>query len=161
MIISRAPVRITFAGGGTDIASYYQKKEGFLIAAGIDKYTYVMINRGYYDYIHLKYSSEEKINNISDIKHPIFRECMYHFGKWRKWRKAEPVEIVSMADYPVGCGLGTSGSFTVALINGLLHWHNQPDDISPKTKRDIAEHACFIEIDVLKRVGIWHNFILA
>jgi D-glycero-alpha-D-manno-heptose-7-phosphate kinase len=150
MIISRAPVRITFAGGDTDIKSYYEKNEGFLIACGINKYTTVILNRGYYDYTHLKYSQEEKVNDIYEIKHNIFRECLYYYGKWKTWHKPEPIEIVSMADYPVGCGLGTSGSFTVALIKGLLEYHNKPDDVCPKDQRTVAEHACYIEIDVLK-----------
>jgi len=148
MIIARSPVRITLAGGGTDIKSYYSQREGFLIACGINKYTTVILNRGYYDYIHLKYSQEEKVNDMKDIKHNLFRECLYHYGKWETWHKHEPIEIASMADYPVGCGLGTSGSFTVALIKGLLEYHGQ--DVNPKDRRTIAEHACHIEIDVLK-----------
>jgi D-glycero-alpha-D-manno-heptose-7-phosphate kinase len=140
MIVARAPVRITLAGGGTDIKSYYQRTPGFLIAAGINKYSWVMANKGYYDYIHLKYSKEEKIDAVKEISHPIFREMLLYF------KCKEPIELVSMADYPIGSGLGTSGSFSVALAQCLCDYFG----VKPTYKKEIAEIACHIEIDVLK-----------
>uniref|UniRef100_A0A6M3KGJ8 Putative GHMP kinase family protein n=1 Tax=viral metagenome TaxID=1070528 RepID=A0A6M3KGJ8_9ZZZZ len=140
MIITRAPTRITFGGGGTDIKSYYEHEPGFLIAAGIDKYTWILANRGYYDHIHLKYSSEERVTKVDDIKHGIFREALKSF----KW--TDPIELVSMADYPVGCGLGTSGSFTVALVKAIAEYIKNPT----WQAYNIADHACYIEIDLLK-----------
>jgi len=140
MITVRSPVRLTFAGGGTDIQSYYKKNGGFLVAAGIDKYSWVMANKGYYDYIHLKYSKEERVNSAKEISHPIFREMLLHF------KCKEPIELVSMADYPIGSGLGTSSSFSVALAQCLSDYFG----VKPTYKKEIAELACHIEIDILK-----------
>lgn len=139
MIVSRAPVRITFAGGGTDVKPYYSKHGGFLIAAGIDRYTWITARRGYYDYIHLKYSQEERVKKWYEIEHPIFREVL-HLLHWKK-----PVELTSVVDIPIGSGLGTSGSFTVALVNLVNRYMG--DQLS---QRDIAEIACNVEIEILK-----------
>lgn len=139
MIVSRAPVRITLAGGGTDVKSYYQKNGGFLIAAGINKYTWITANRGYYDYIHLKYSGEEKVKRWDEIQHPLFREVL-HLLHWEK-----PVELISSSDVPVGCGLGSSGSFTVALVNLVNRYVG-----NRLSQRDVAEIACNVEIEILK-----------
>ena len=139
MQIARSPVRLTFGGGGTDIASYYTHSDGFIIAAGINKYSWVMVNRGYYDYIHLKYSKEEKVQVVKEISHPIIREMLKLFAC------VEPVEITSMADYPTGSGLGTSGSFAVALAKCLSDYYGKHNSYH----REIAELACHVEIDLL------------
>jgi len=138
MIVSRSPVRITFGGGGTDIASYYSKRGGFLVAAAINRYTRVTASRGYYDYIHLKYSKEEKVQKCIEIGHPIFRETL------KLLSQSEPIELISSSEVPAGCGLGSSGSFAVALIKALSVY--QGKELS---NRDIAEIACYIEIDLL------------
>lgn len=138
MIVSRAPTRITFAGGGTDIESYYCQKGGFLIAAGIDKYIWITVNRGYYDYIHLKYSGEEAVQDVAEIKHPIFREVLEYCNQ------RDPVEIASLSDVPVGCGLGSSSSFTVALLQVICSYQGREVD-----QEEIAEDACYIEISRL------------
>jgi len=139
MIISRAPVRITLGGGGTDLASYYSKYEGSLIAAAIDKYTFVTAHPRFNKDIRLKYSDFEQVEKISDIKHNIFRESL-------KLLKIKPgIELTSLADIPGRSGMGTSGSFTVALLNAL---HSYKKEFV--SQEQLAEEACKIEIDILR-----------
>ena len=139
MILSQAPVRITLGGGGTDLPSYYEKYEGFLIAGAIDKYLIVGANRQFYDTIGLKYSKLELVNNINEIKHNLFREALRYVGIGKR------IELTSLADIPAGSGLGSSGAFLVALLNTLHEFKGQT-----VTKRQLAEEACKIEIDILK-----------
>ncbi len=138
MIISRAPVRITLGGGGTDLESYYSKHGGFLIGAAIDKYVFISANRRFYDSIRLSYSQTEIVNSVDEIKHHIFREAMRFLGV------DGGMELVSIADVPANCGLGTSSSFTVSLLNAL---HAYKRDFV--TQKQLADEACYIEIDVL------------
>jgi len=139
MIISRAPVRITLGGGGTDLASYYSKYEGALIAAAIDKYTFVMAHPRFTKDIQLNYSELELVEKVSDIKHNIFREAL-------KLLKIKPgVELNSLSDIIGRSGMGTSGSFTVCLLNALHAY--KKEFVSQK---QLAEEACKIEIDILK-----------
>ena len=140
MIISRSPLRITLGGGGTDLPSYYKKKEGFLIAAAINKYVYVTIMRPFEEGIYLKYSKIEKVKKILEINHPIIRETL----KLQKIKKPQ-IEITTLTDIPAGTGLGSSGSFTTALIKSL-YAHNKKL-IHPQ---ELAELACHIEIDRLR-----------
>ena len=140
MLISRSPLRITLGGGGTDLPSYYKKKEGFLISAAINKYVYVTIIRPFDKGIYLKYSKIEKVKKISHIHHPIVREVL----KLEKLKTSQ-IEITTLADIPSGTGLGSSGSFTTALIKSL-YAHNKKL-ILPQ---DLAKLACHIEIDRLK-----------
>ena len=138
MIISKAPVRITMGGGGTDFSYYYQKFGGFLIAASINKYVYIMLNRRFYDSIRLSYSKTEIVEDINKIEHNIFREALKVSGIDRQ------IELVSVADVPAQCGLGTSSAFTVSLLNSLFEYkHNYA------TREALAETACRIEIDIL------------
>ena len=140
MIISRAPLRISLGGGGTDLPSYYEKREGFLIAGAINKHVYVGANHQFYDNYSLKYSKIEIKKNIHDIEHPLFREAI-------RLLKIKPgIELTSLADVPAGTGLGSSGSFLVALLN-TLHYHKYGE---VHLKRTLAEEACQIEIDILK-----------
>jgi D-glycero-alpha-D-manno-heptose-7-phosphate kinase len=139
MIISRAPVRITLGGGGTDLKSYYSKYGGFLIAAAIDKYVFISANKRFYDSIRLSYSQTEIVDNVNDIKHHIFREAL------KLLNFDGGIELVSIADVPANCGLGTSSSFTVSLLNAL---HTFKRDFV--TQQQLAEEACQIEIDILK-----------
>lgn len=139
MIIGRSPLRITLGGGGTDLASYYEKREGFLISAAIDKYVYILANRTFDQSILLKYSKLERVKEASQLQHPIVREAM----KLTRLDK-EPLEICSMADIPAGTGLGSSSTFTTALLSVL---HGYKGDIVGK--RQIAEEACEIEINRL------------
>jgi D-glycero-alpha-D-manno-heptose-7-phosphate kinase len=139
MIIARSPLRITLGGGGTDLPSYYREHEGFLLAAAIDKYVYVNVMRPFTPGIYLKYSQLEHVDHIADVKHPIIRESLRLLDF-----KTPQIEITTLADIPAGTGLGSSGSFTTALLKGLYahrrrHLHQE----------ELAELACHIEIDRL------------
>lgn len=151
MIISRAPVRLTLGGGGTDLKSYYSKYGGSLIAAAIDKYVFISANKRFYDNIRLSYSQTEIVDNVADIEHRIFRAALtllYIDGG---------IELVSIADVPANCGLGTSSSFTVSLLNAL---HAYKRDFV--TQKQLAEEACHIEIDVLREpIGKQDQYIAA
>jgi D-glycero-alpha-D-manno-heptose-7-phosphate kinase len=151
MIISRAPVRLTLGGGGTDLKSYYSKYEGFLIAAAIDKYVFISANKRFYDNIRLSYSKTEIVDNVADIEHRIFRAALtlLHIDGG--------IELVSIGDVPANCGLGTSSSFTVSLLNAL---HAYKRDFV--TQKQLAEEACHIEIDVLREpIGKQDQYIAA
>jgi D-glycero-alpha-D-manno-heptose-7-phosphate kinase len=151
MIISRSPVRITLGGGGTDLASYYSKYGGELIAAAIDKYTLVTAHTRFDDDIKLNYSRTEQVQSVDDIKHNIFREGL------RLLNIKKGIELTSLSDMPSNSGLGTSGSFTIALLN-VLHTYKK-EFISQK---QLAEEACKIEINVLKEpIGKQDQYISA
>lgn len=137
MIIARSPLRITLGGGGTDLPSYYNEHEGFLIAAAIDKYVYVTIMRPFTKGIFLKYSQHEHVQNINDICHPIIKECLSLTNL-----KTNQIEITTLADIPSGTGLGSSGSFTTALLKALYAYDKKL--IHPK---ELAELACHVEIE--------------
>lgn len=152
MIIGRSPLRITLGGGGTDLPSYYQRYGGFLIAAAIDKYVYTTIHHTTSDEIILRYSQIEKVKNTIDIKHPIIREALLLTGI-----KDTNIEITSLADLPAGTGLGSSGSFTTALLKTLHKF--KKNFIS---QEQLAEMACHIEIDILKEpIGKQDQYIAA
>ena len=152
MIIARSPLRISLGGGGTDLPSFYKKHEGFLIAAAIDKYVYVTINKRFSEGIFLKYSAIENVKRIDQIQHPILREALLV-----KNLKNYQIEISSTADIPAGTGLGSSGSFTTALLKALYVYERQ--HIS---QEDLAELACNIEIDRLKEpIGKQDQYIAA
>ena len=139
MIIARSPLRVSLGGGGTDLASYYSKNIGFVISAAINKYVYVTITQPFRPGIYLKYSSIEKTNDIKKVKHPIIREVL----KEEKLT-GKSLELTTLADIPSGTGLGSSGSFTTALIKGI--YFDQKKIISGKK---LAEKACKIEIEKL------------
>src|SRR5512147_1726669 len=115
MIIARSPLRITLGGGGTDLPSYYRQHEGFLIAAAIDKYVYVTVMRPFTPGIFLKYSKLEHVEGVDDVHHPIIREAIRLLEF-----KTPQLEITTLADIPAGTGLGSSGSFTTALLKALF-----------------------------------------
>ncbi len=152
MIIVRSPLRVTFGGGGTDLPSYYEKFGGFLISATIDRYVYITLHRTFQPGYILKYSQMEKIKNVDQIKHPIIREALKTLGIHNDY-----LEISSMADIPAGTGLGSSGSFTTALLKAL-HTYKR-NLIHPK---DLAEQACDIEINRLgEPIGKQDQYIAA
>jgi D-glycero-alpha-D-manno-heptose-7-phosphate kinase len=152
MIITRSPLRISLGGGGTDLPSYYQKYEGFLISAAIDKYVYINLHDTFVNNLIIKYSKMETVERIDDIKHPIIRESLKLLGF-----EAHNLEIASLADIPAGTGLGSSGSFTCSLLKAL-HAHKN----TIITPADLAEQACHIEIDILgEPVGKQDQFISA
>ena len=152
MIIARSPLRITLGGGGTDLPSYYREHEGFLVSAAIDKYVYVNVMRPFTEGIYLKYSQLEHVEKISEVKHPIIREALQMLGF-----RTPQVEITTLADIPAGTGLGSSGSFTTALLKALYthrkrHLHQE----------ELAELACHIEIDRLgEPIGKQDQYIAA
>jgi D-glycero-alpha-D-manno-heptose-7-phosphate kinase len=152
MIITRSPLRITLGGGGTDLPSYYQEHEGFLIAAAIDKYVYVTVMRPFTEGIFLKYSKLEHVEKVAEIHHPIIREAIQMLGF-----KTPQVEITTLADIPAGTGLGSSGSFTTALLKAL--YTHRKRLLLPG---ELAEKACEIEIDRLREpIGKQDQYIAA
>jgi D-glycero-alpha-D-manno-heptose-7-phosphate kinase len=152
MIITRSPSRISLGGGGTDLPSYYQDHSGFVIAAAIDKYVYINIHQRFVDGFLLKYSHLEEAATLDEIKHPLIREAIRLVGI-----QDRNIEITSMADIPAGTGLGSSGSFTTALLKALHAL--KKNLIHPQ---ELAEQACHIEIDLLKEpVGKQDQYIAA
>jgi D-glycero-alpha-D-manno-heptose-7-phosphate kinase len=138
MIFSRAPLRISLGGGGTDLPSYYSEHGGFLISGAIDKYVYMLTHTVFQRRYRMKYSEMEEVDEISEIRHPILRETLL-----RHWC-GNPLEIASVADVPAGTGMGSSGAYTVCLIKGLAHARRK--SITPGS---LAESACEIEMEVL------------
>lgn len=152
MIITRSPLRISLGGGGTDLPSYYRKHGGFVIAAAIDKYVYITLHQTFFDELIIKYSHMERVKRIEDIQHPLIREALRLADQ-----QASYIEIASMSDIPAGTGLGSSASFSTALLHAL---HTQTKRIVPK--QDLAEQACYIEIERLgEPVGKQDQYIAA
>jgi D-glycero-alpha-D-manno-heptose-7-phosphate kinase len=151
MIIAKAPLRITLGGGGTDLRSYYFKHGAFWISAAIDKYIYISVHDIFPDQIILKYSELERVKSVDEIKHALLRESLRTMGL------RERIEISSFADLPEGTGLGSSGAFTVSLLKGLHSYTRRH-----VTNRELAEEACRLEIEQLKRpVGKQDQYIAA
>ena len=141
MIITRTPFRVTLGGGGTDLPSYYSKYGGFIFSFALDKYMYINVNRPIVDnLIRVKYSESETVQLLSDLKHDIARSCMEKTGI------LNCLEIASMADIPAGSGLGSSSTYTVGLLNAL---HAIKRDYI--SLHDLAEEACYIEMEKLKK----------
>ena len=141
MIIVKSPLRITLGGGGTDLPSFYEKHEGFLISATIDKYIYVTLYEPFKNNIILKYSKYEKVKKIENIKHPIIKKIFEKYlGNSKK------IELQIAADVPAGTGMGSSGAFTVAVIKSLYTFKNNSIG-----HEELAERSCEIEIKDLKR----------
>jgi len=138
VIYSRAPLRISLGGGGTDLPSYYREHGGFLVSGAIDKYVYMLTHTVFQRRWLMKYTETESVDDVSEIRHPILRETLL-----RHWH-GNPIEIASVADVPSGTGMGSSGAFTVCLIKALAHARST--SITPGA---LAAAACEIEIDVL------------
>lgn len=152
MIITRSPLRITLGGGGTDLPSYYRDHTGFLISAAIDKYVYVTVMRPFSPGIYLKYSKLEHVETVDEVQHPIVREAMRMIGF-----RTPQVEITTLADIPAGTGLGSSGSFTTALLRALYAHRRRL--LHPS---ELAALACEIEIDRLgEPIGKQDQYIAA
>jgi D-glycero-alpha-D-manno-heptose-7-phosphate kinase len=152
MIIARSPLRVTLGGGGTDLPSYYEKFGGFLIAAAIDKYVYITVHETFVPDLILKYSELERVPDATHLKHPIFREAFALLDM-----DGHSLELTSMADIPAGTGLGSSGSFTTALLKAL-HAHKK-NLVHPA---ELAAQACEIEIGRLKEpIGKQDQYIAA
>jgi len=152
MIITRSPLRVSIAGGGTDLPSYSLEHGGFLIAAAIDKYVYINIHARFVEGFLLKYSRLEEAASVDEIAHPIIREALRLVGI-----HSGNLEITSMADIPAGTGLGSSGSFTTALLKALHAY--KKNLVHPQ---QLAEQACHVEIDILKEpIGKQDQYIAA
>jgi D-glycero-alpha-D-manno-heptose-7-phosphate kinase len=152
MIIVRSPLRISLGGGGTDLPSYYREHGGFLIAAAIDKYVYITLHQTFVQELIIKYSKLERVTSVEDIEHPIIREALKYVNV-----PAPHLEITSMADIPAGTGLGSSGSFTTALLKAL---HTLKKNLIHP--RELAEEACHIELNLLKEpIGKQDQYIAA
>jgi D-glycero-alpha-D-manno-heptose-7-phosphate kinase len=152
MIITRSPLRITLGGGGTDLPSYYREHDGFLVAGAIDKYVYVTVMRPFTPGIFLKYSRLEHAETADDVKHPIIREAIKMAGF-----QTPQIEITTLADIPAGTGLGSSGSFTTALLKALYAHRRRL--LHPL---ELAELACQIEIERLQEpIGKQDQYIAA
>jgi len=139
VIITRSPLRITLGGGGTDLPSYYQEHGGFLVAAAIDKYVYVTVMRPFVPGVFLKYSQLEHVEQVDEVQHRLIREAL----KQLDFRTPQ-IEITTLADIPAGTGLGSSGSFTTALLKAL--YAHRKRLLHPS---ELAKLACEIEIDRL------------
>ena len=141
MIVTRTPFRITLGGGGTDLPSFYRNFGGFVLSAAIDKYMFIIVNTPTADdMIRLKYSRSENVESLDEVKHTIVRAALHLHGIDRG------IEIASIADVPAGTGLGSSSVYAVGLLNAL---HTLGQD--PVTRKELAEEACHIEMELLQK----------
>jgi D-glycero-alpha-D-manno-heptose-7-phosphate kinase len=141
MILTRSPYRITLGGGGTDLPSFYKEHGGFILAVAIDKYMFLNVNTPIVDdKIRVRYTASEIVDHVDEVRHTLAREALRHFGI------TNGIEIVSIADIPAGTGLGSSGTYLVGLLNAL---HALFQDQA--TPQKLAEEACHIELEILKK----------
>lgn len=151
MIVSRAPVRFSLGGGGSDLPAYADRFGGFVVSAAIDKYIYVTANKRFYRDVRVAYSKTEIRPSARDVEHPIVREALAMIGI------EHSIEITSVADLPANTGLGSSSAFTVALLNAL---HTYKREFVSSAK--LAEEACHLEIDRLgEPIGKQDQYISA
>jgi D-glycero-alpha-D-manno-heptose-7-phosphate kinase len=139
LIVSRTPFRLSLGGGGTDLPAYYTKHGGFFLSGAVDKYMHIIVNDRFEPGIRLSYSKTEIVDRIEKIRHPLVREAL------KLMNLRDRLEIVSLADVPAATGLGSSGSFTVGLLNALY-----ARERLVKTPEDVAEVACDIAMNRLK-----------
>lgn len=141
MIITRTPFRLTLGGGGTDLPSFYREHGGFILAVGIDKYMYLNVKPPIVDdIVRVQYSKLEIVNHVEQVKHTLAREALRFF------HIDNGIEIVSIADIPAGTGLGSSSCYLVGLLNAL-HCLTE----SPVARQELAEEACHIELERLRK----------
>ncbi|HDM78189.1 MAG TPA: galactokinase [Deltaproteobacteria bacterium] len=151
MILARAPMRISLGGGGTDLPSYYTRYGGFILSAAINKYLYIYVNRpSADDYIRVKYSRYEEVKAVDEIQHDLVRPALQMLNI------NGSVEIVSMADVPGGTGLGSSGTYVVALLTALYELKKEK-----VPTQALAEFACHIEMDLAGHPVGKHDHYLA
>jgi D-glycero-alpha-D-manno-heptose-7-phosphate kinase len=152
MIISQTPLRISLAGGGTDLPNYYTKHDGFVVSTAIDKYLYVIIKERFDDLIYVDYSKKEIVNSVDEIQHDLVREAARLTGLKKGF------EVMMLADIPSeGSGLGSSSSLTVGLLNAFYQYKGKL-----VTSQQLAEEACKIEIEILNRpIGKQDQYIAA
>jgi D-glycero-alpha-D-manno-heptose-7-phosphate kinase len=140
MIISQTPYRVSFAGGGTDLPAFYRRQYGAVLSTTIEQNIYVTIHRRFEPSIRVSYSRTEVADSIDEVQHELVREAM------RLVEIDEPLEITTIGDVPSGTGMGSSSSLTVGVLAALHGYRHRI--ASP---RQLAEQACQIEIDVLKK----------
>jgi D-glycero-alpha-D-manno-heptose-7-phosphate kinase len=141
MIATRTPFRITLGGGGTDLPSFYEKHGGFVLALGIDKYMYVVVNVPNADrLVRLHYTKSETVTHARELQHELAREALLRHGIH------DAIEIASLADLPAGTGLGSSSCYLVGLLNALRAYK-----LNPAAVETLAQEACDIELGVLKK----------
>lgn len=151
MIITRSPLRISLGGGGTDLPSYYREHGGFVVAGAIDRHVYITLHEPFDRRIILKYSKMEVIESPAEVSHPIIRAALELTGI------QDRIELASMSDIPAGSGMGSSGSFTVALLRALHALQNET-----VSARFLAEEACHIELELLgEPIGKQDQYIAA
>ena len=151
MIITRTPFRVSFAGGGTDLPSFYESEPGAVLSTGINKYMYLTVKERFGNTFRVSYSRTELADTIEKIEHPLVRECL------RSLEIPKGLEIVSVADLPSNSGMGSSSAFTVGMLHALQAFHGRL-----VTPHRLAEQACRIEIDVLHEpIGKQDQFITA
>jgi D-glycero-alpha-D-manno-heptose-7-phosphate kinase len=152
MIITQTPLRVSFAGGGTDFRDYYQQSGGGVLSTAIDKYIFVIVKERFDDRIRIGYSRTEMVDSVDEIEHELAREAMRKVGIERG------VEISTMADIPSeGSGLGSSSAVTVGLLHALYAFKGEL-----VTPCRLAREACEIEIDILgKPIGKQDQYIAA
>ncbi|MBV8472805.1 MAG: hypothetical protein JO234_05250, partial [Hyphomicrobiales bacterium] len=142
IVVTRTPLRVSFAGGGTDLPDFYDAEEGAVLSAAVDKYVYVTVKRHseiFNEPIRLNYSRTEQVNTIDEIENNIARECL-------KYMKIEPpIFISTVADMPASTGLGGSSAFAVGLLNALHAYRGER-----VAAGQLAEEACYIEMEVLR-----------
>jgi D-glycero-alpha-D-manno-heptose-7-phosphate kinase len=142
MVVTRTPVRVSFAGGGTDLADYYERHEGVVLSTAIRQYVYVTLKRHgalFGETIRLNYSETETATRIDDLRNDIARECL------RFLEVDPPIYVSTIADVPSASGLGSSSAFAVGLLNALHTWRGERASAG-----QLAEEAAHIEIDMLK-----------
>jgi D-glycero-alpha-D-manno-heptose-7-phosphate kinase len=138
VIISKTPMRLSFAGGGSDLPAYYREEGGAVVSASINKYVYICVNKGFDDTIRVSYSKTEEVKSVGALEHVLVRAALDKLGI------KNGIEIASIADIPSrGSGLGSSSAFTVGLLHAL-HAYNG----TYRTKEELAKEACEIEIDI-------------
>jgi D-glycero-alpha-D-manno-heptose-7-phosphate kinase len=152
MIITRTPFRITLGGGGTDLPGYYSRHGGFVLSAALNKYMFIYLNTPIVDdLVRVKYSQSEIVEDVSELQHTLCREALRLFGIRRA------IEVISMADIPAGTGLGSSSCYLVGLLNALHTLSRKP-----MSRQELAEEACHIELDVLKKpIGKQDQYLAA
>jgi D-glycero-alpha-D-manno-heptose-7-phosphate kinase len=152
MIISRTPLRLSFFGGGTDLAEFYEKEGGAILSTAIDKYIFATVNKKFDEHIRVSYSKTEIVETVDQIKHDLVREAMRLTGV------VHGIEITTIADIPSqGTGLGSSSTFTVGLLNALHAYKGE--HVSAET---LAQEACKIEIDIVgEPIGKQDQYIAA
>ena len=152
MIITQTPLRVSFAGGGTDLAAYYEQREGFVVSSAIDKYAFVILKERFDDRIYVNAMRKEIVDDVASIEHELVREAMRVTGV------EKGVEITLLSDIPSeGAGLGSSSSFTVGLLNAFYVYQGEQ-----VTAERLAREACEVEIGRLgKPIGKQDQYIAA